>query len=525
MLKKMVCKIEEMDKKKEFAVITILSFLLVFGVMLLTGTLTCGWHLVDDHDFLKWTYKLKIENVDLVEIIKRVSKREFSYRYTPLYIVMRILICSIFGTNLLYYSLLKGLETWLTCIMLYYCGRQMKADKITSFLFAAMSLVGYQSAVWWRLGTHEIQGTLFFAAGFYLMMKYLAKGKKSYAIFSLIIFLVMCNYKESFILLMPFLMLYVIYFDIQEKGGKVTWALIWEGIRNRFWYLLCQGLIFTVIVLIIVFFVGVNNYDKVGLDAAVPLENYLQALSNALAKDLKWFKRFGILFAAILLTYWDNLKKLWKEMLLIIVFLLPQFIIFGQTGIMERYILPSAMGYALFFVIIVPKEKFLSGKRQVIYFLGIFLLLAAHGRVALREADYFRFRGESVTTMLETVQALSNKDGKVLSCLRPNEEGNLTIYYWMLLHGNDNMYAWTEDDKTIERYYDDTGEDGLGDYDFQDMDIVVMYNEEDRHYCYSPSLDMSGFTLLKSGSLDIYVRDSDKIELPDTTVEGLKINF
>lgn len=115
---------------------------------------------------------------------------------------------------------------------------------------------------------------------------------------------------------------------------------------------------------------------------------------------------------------------------------------------------------------------------------------------------------------------MSDEDVKVLSCLRPNEEGNVTIYYWMLLHGYDNMYFWTEDDKTIERHDDDSEK-----YDFEEMDIVVMYNEEDRHYCYTPSLNMSEFTLLKTGSLDIYVRKSSGIELIDTTVDGLRINF
>ncbi|MBO5114443.1 MAG: hypothetical protein J6C12_14030 [Lachnospiraceae bacterium] len=369
-MKRILNKIESMNKKQECIVVALLSFLIIFGVLLAMGTLTCGYHLVDDHDFLKWTYQLKTGKTTLIQLIRSVSKREFSNRYRPLYMVMRVLICSVFGTNLTYYSLLKALETWLACIMLYYCGRLMKADKICSFLFAIMSLLGYQSAVWWKLGTHEIQGTLFFAVGFYLMLKYLIKEKKSYAVFSLVIFLIMCNYKESYILLMPFLMLYVVYFDIQKRGGTVTWKSIGDGIRNRFWYLLCQGVIFAIIVLIIVFFVGVNEYDMVGLDATVPLDNYIQAFKEAFAGDLKWYKRFGILFVAILLTYWNDLKKLWKEILLTIAFLLPQFVIYGQTGISERYILPSAIGFAMFFVIMVPRERFLSGKRQVIYFLG-----------------------------------------------------------------------------------------------------------------------------------------------------------
>lgn len=36
----------------------------------------------------------------------------------------------------------------------------------------------------------------------------------------------------------------------------------------------------------------------------------------------------------------------------------------------------------------------LSGKRRIAYVLCLFLMLAAHGRVVLREAAYFTYRGE-----------------------------------------------------------------------------------------------------------------------------------
>lgn len=359
------------------------------------------------------------------------------------------------------------------------------------------------------------------------MLKWLKEKKKGYEAGSIILFLLMCNYKESFILLMPFLMVYVVYFDLQE-AVSITWDTIRKSIKDRFWYLLILGIIFLTVILIILFFVGVNDYDKVGLDASVPVSVYVEALQNSFANDLKWYKRFGILFILILLTYWEELKKLWKEILLIAVFLLPQFIIYGQAGIGERYILPSSIGFALFFVIIIPKWKPLSGKRRLVYVLGLLLLLAAHGRVALREADYFRYRGQSVNTMLETVKEFSGEDTKVLSCFRPNEEGNLTINYWMLVHGYDNVYFWTEEEALINKVCDlnlHYPEEYYEPQNFEDMDIVVMYNQEDRHWCYTPTLDLSDFTEMKCGTLTIYIRNDSGIAPVDTDIEGLRIHF
>ncbi len=201
---------------------------------------------------------------------------------------------------------------------------------------------------------------------------------------------------------------------------------------------------------------------------------------------------------------------------------------FGQAGIKERYILPSAIGFSMFFIILVQKKKILSGKRKMIYQLGIILLLMAHGRVALREADYFRYRGESITTMLETVREMSQGEENILSCFRPNEEGNLVIHFWMAVHGLDNVYFWTEEDRIINKVYDNNFSYDAEYYeekDFEEMDIVVMYNKEDRHWCYEPSLDLSDFTEIKCGTLNIYVRNGCGIEPIFTEIEGARINI
>ena len=453
-VKKLNEKIENISKMQEIVLVVLLFALMVFGIIVGVGTITSGYHLVDDHEFLEWIYQMQNQGKSVWELIAKQLRQDLIWRYEPAYYATRILSVRLFGVSLTGYSLVKAIEITISCVFLYYCGRRMGAAKIYSFLFAALSLVGYQSAVWWKLGPQESQCTMFFAMGFYCMLRFLDNNRKCWAFLSIVLFFIMSNFKESFILLIPFLMMYVLYSELEKDETRLTWSKIWKCICNRFWYLLVLGLIFLVLVFVIVVFVGVNDYDMVGLDASIPFKVYVEALQDSFVNDLKWYKRFGILFVLILLTYWEDLKKLWKEMLLIVSFLLPQLIIFGQTGLGERYILPSSIGFALFFVIIIPKWKPLSGKRRMVYVLGLWLLLAAHGRVALREADYFRYRGESVNTMLETVLKLSDEDTKVLSCFRPNEEGNLTINYWMLVHGYDNVYFWTEEDELINQVCD-----------------------------------------------------------------------
>lgn len=521
-------KFEKMDRRVEAILVFLLSVLLVFGVTIGVGTITCGWHLIDDHEFLRWFYEMKFEGKGIAEIIREWLIEDMNRRYRPLYYTNRILSCVLFGINLKSYSVLRSVEIVLSVVFLYYCGKLMGVNKIYAFLFAAVSLVGYQSAVWWKLGPQEAQCTLLFSVGFYCMLKWLRDNHMGWAMGSIVAFFVMCNYKESYILLIPFLLLYVLYSDLNINNEKITWSKLCKFIQNRLWYYLVLGFLFTVNILIIIIFIGVNDYDKVGLDTSVPWNIYIEAFIDALRTDLKWYYRFGVLFFLILLTFWEEFKKMWKEILLTAVFIIPQVLIYGQTGIKERYILPSSIGFSLFFIIFVRNKNILSGKRKILYQIGIILLLMAHGRVALREADYFRYRGESITTMLETVTEMSQGRENILSCFRPNEEGNLVMKFWMAVHGYDNIYFWTEDEQIINKDYNKyevLAEESYDERSFDDMNIVVMYNKEDRHWCYEPSLDLADFTEIKCGTLNIYVRDGCGIDPSCREINGPRINF
>ena len=255
----------------------------------------------------------------------------------------------------------------------------------------------------------------------------------------------------------------------------------------------------------IVFVIGTNNYSYVGLDESVTLDQYVQVWSNAAHGNLKWYVRFGILMGLIFLTYWEQTKKLLWEILLTAAIIVPQCITYSKTALEERYILPWALGFAFFFVIVGCNFRPLSGKRRIAYMLCLLLMLAAHGRVTIREARYFAHRGESVRTMMENTLALvAGTDKKVLSCFLPNLEGNRTMYYWFRLHGYDEVFYWSEEEQKIDRSFGPRENERA---EFADIDVVVMYNQDDRHWCYEPSLDLSDFTEQKCGTITMYVRN------------------
>lgn len=498
-------KLERLGKGKEAALVCCFFSVLVYAVVIGMGTLTSGFHLVDDWEFAQYIDWMTLDGRSLWDCLKQAVGFDLTLRFRPLYYINRVLTAAVFGTNLTAMSVIKAAEIVAALVLLYYCARQMKCNMAYAALFALTVMVGYQSAVWWKLGPQESYDIMMFALGFYLLLKWLGTDRRWYAFASVGAFFLMSIYKEPFILLLPFVGLYVLYEEMQ--GGRVSIASLWAAVRRRLPYLLAIGIMFTVEMILIVFVIGTNNYSYVGLDESVTLDQYVQAWSTAAHADLKWYVRFGVIMGLIFLTYWEQTKKLVWEVLLAAVIIVPQCVTYSKTAIAERYILPCVLGFAFFFVIVGCNYRPLSGKRRIVYMLCLLLMLAAHGRVTLREAHYFTYRGESIKTVLNaTLDLVSGTDKKVLSCFGPNLEGNKTMYHWFRLHGYDEVFYWEEDLHKINRSFGPREDEQAA---FDEIDVIVMYNKEDRHWCYEPSLDLSDFTERKCGTITMYVRNEE----------------
>lgn len=496
-------RLEKIGRKKEALLVWGLFAALVFGVTLGMGTLTSGFHLVDDWEFAKYVDWMTLEGRSLWSCLQEAVGYDLTMRFRPLYYMNRVLAAYVFGVNLTAMSVIKAAEIVTALVLLYYCARLMKCNMVYAAVFSLTVMVGYQSAVWWKLGPQESYDIMMFALGFWLLLKWLRGGAKRYAVASVGAFFLMSLYKEPFILLLPFVGLYVLYEEM--KGRRATVKNLWEAARNRMPYLLALGFIFVAEMILIVFVIGTNNYSYVGLDESVTLDQYIQVWGEAARADLKWYVRFGVLMCLILLTYWEQSKKLIWEILLAAAVVLPQCVSYSKTAIAERYILPCVVGYAFFFVVVGCNFRPLGGKRRIAYMLCLFLMLAAHGRVTLREASYFTYRGGSIREMMESTLALvQGTDRKVLSCFAPNLEGNRTMYYWFRLHGYDEVFYWEEDENKINRSFGPREDEQAA---FEEIDVIVMYNKEDRHWCYEPSLDLSDFSERKCGTITMYVRN------------------
>ena len=492
------------------------------------GIPRCGYHLVDDHEFTAWTYLLTQRHIPLTDLIREYLGGNLAAgRWRPLYLIMRGLFISVFGTDIQLYYIWAIIKTIVLFILIYYMARSMGAGIINSYLSSFIALTGYQSATWWKLGTHEVVTAIWFISGMIFMIQYLKKKHHIWAVFSLLSFLIMSLYKETFILLLPYAGLYMLCDDIRNVKSEETpnhtikqrIQQIADCFKHRWAYYITLILIFVANIAIILTFTGQNYME----DSFAGAESGFTPLLESFGSDMKWFVIFGLMMLVVLISHDVEFTLLVPDLILLAAFVIPQFILFASAGMTERYIIPFSIGFAIFYCCLAPQHMKIGTKRKHLYYMFMVLMLLAHMRAMWIEGNYFRYRGESVTTMLDMVDDYSSNhpdhEPHILSCLY--YEGGYMIYTHELLEGHDNVYElnvnWVDYEYAINpvRYahYIDfiSDQPELSSYiNLDDIDILVAYNHEDRHWEYDvqevPGCDLSGFDKTTCGTLDVYMR-------------------
>ena len=498
-----------MSRRKEYSIAFVLFFLLVFVLLIATGTITSGWHLVDDHEYVEYQLQMEAPGGSLLSCIRDVLRADFTSRFRPLYYILRVALTAVIGSNLVVWSVIKALETVFALFFLYLCARQFKCSIFQAVLFSLTVMVGPQAAVWWKLGPQECTGILFFAAGLYLLNKWLYREMGLPAkVGSLFLFFCMSLYKESFLVLISFVLVYIVY--VRCQGERLSISNILKAVRSELDFLLVLGIIMAVELFIIVFFVGTNNVTYIGLDPSVTLEQYIFTWTDCARTYLQWYVRFVPFLLLLLVLQIRQWRKMIGPCFLGLCVMLPQMALYIKTGLQERYVIPWSFGFAMFFILPLSKEVF-SEIWKLLYSALLVLLLLCQFQMTIREANYFTYRGHSVTSVLNYVLELVQEDPdiKILAAYSPYLESDITVAYWLLQYGYEDVYSWDEDAKTCTIIAGEK-EGTVG--DVQDMDVILFYNPQDRHYCYVPSIDMSGYEVTDWGTLTVGERESLNVD-------------
>jgi len=395
-------------------------FFALFWLALLgfSGTLTSGYHLTDDHEIVGTNSDLKFEST-LTVMEKWMKNDQFgTHRFRPLYILHRTLETKVFGTNFTAWSVYTAILAIATSFFLFCFLYLLKFSFWESLLFSLASLIGVQATIWWRLGPNETIGMAMLSFALFFLGKYFVsqKNQKIFKILFVIFAILSALSKESFLLLLPALILLLIYLSMQKN--KLSWK---EAIKKELVSASVLTVVFVGCVAYIKIFIGTEGTGYAGV-AGPNLRAYYETFWDLSKKT--WLS-YLILVQALLLLFFswkeksqekmgERVKKIAFPVIIFLVVVLPQVVLHAQSGFMKRYLVPVMLAYALMFVFFLRKIRKINKFLWVAIILLALIFIARDTRTSFSDAQDFTQEGKNLESILATIKSKTSTDAQIL---------------------------------------------------------------------------------------------------------------
>lgn len=315
--------------------------LALFWAVLLTvsGAVTAGYHLVDDHEIVHIAADLR--HAPLWTVASRWITGDLAWRFRPLYIVHRVAEAAAFGDHFLAWSIYTAALGVACAVLLHAALRTMAFSPAESWTFAFFALVGQQSAVWWRLGPNETIGMVLFAAAALALAQHARTGSPAARVSFVAAVVLASLCKESFILAIPAILF-----------GEV-WA--WRTARGASWagatrHALPEGAVLLAVMMAELLFiklrVGTEGIGYAGIAGLTVSKALVTARAIALFGDLWWVILPVAAITAVLGGIRPMLRAAAPTAVLFAATVGPQAILYAKSGVVERYYLPGVLGPA-----------------------------------------------------------------------------------------------------------------------------------------------------------------------------------
>lgn len=328
-------------------ILIILTIILgVFLFLGLTGNLDNAYHFTDDHEIIRISHDLQAKSV--FPVIYDWIKTDLDIRYRPIFYVNRVLEVRLFGEKFILWSIWNAILASASFVFFYFGMRRLDFSKIESILFVLLAFLGPQMAIWWRLGTNETIGVFFLGLAFYFIPCCNKRYRLNTFIFSIFLIFAMLS-KESFLIISPVLILYKLLDDKKKTNDSM------KELLNRNLLLIIPLIVFLMSIWLIVFEIGTNEIGYAGLSKEIG------QMAKGIIRIINYFLvDWEILIILCLFLVYYELKvgkELWgfaQKMLIPAIFailiILPNLIIYAESGMGERYLLPSTIGLSYFLV-------------------------------------------------------------------------------------------------------------------------------------------------------------------------------
>lgn len=369
----------------------VFGFFLVlwFGVLIFTGSLTSGYHFMDDHDLVRLNKELSGTTManELDVFIGNIIAPKMRFR--PFYILHRRLTVLLLGSDFTAWSVYMGMLGVFTAFLLYLFMKSCGFSVLESVFFSLLTLLGEQAAVWWRLGTGETLAMFLFSVSMYCMVKAHQAKSRSMRMFlygMYIFFIVLATWcKEAFILVIPAQVMMLSWLVYREGG--------WAAVKKNWFAPVLFLFIGAVELVYVIFSVGTGGTYYAGYDG-FSISKFIQTGLEGAASLHAWVILVQLIIVVFFIfknrgndVYRIGVSKPWVSYfvfpgVIAILVVIPQVLLYMKSGMTERYLLPAAFGFAFLIVtllkftreysndIVIGRQQIFS-KRLVIYLVTI----------------------------------------------------------------------------------------------------------------------------------------------------------
>ena len=442
-----------MKEKKVNLLVFFLGIAIIFGFLILSGTLFSGYHFVDDHEVVRMEYSFKEQHQPLTTIMHNYIQNDLSWRFRPFYWVERSILSYVFGSNMILWNIYTGIKGVLAFFLLYLAARNFKCNLVCSLLFVGVTMLGQQIVPFYRSANQENTGLLLCAMALWLIARQYNKSsyKNFFQNFCFCIVVILCGLtKESFTFCIPAFVgakYWLDYYYMQKLQPKKTNWL--DCLKKNWWVYFVTAITFLTDIYWIAFRVGTDKVSYAGYHSELGKRKYIQFMLENLFDYLEVYTYLALAVVLAVLMAYDYNKKTdrsvirkYAGLILINLYVMgTQIFIHAHSRIWERYLIPYIVSYAILIAILGYRFFENSVVHRRIYTSLLIILILLQLPLGWEKAVSWTHEGDKIARFLNCITENSDVNSKII-CSFVDEECNLAIESKLEAEGYVNIISY-----------------------------------------------------------------------------------
>lgn len=505
---------------KEYAIAAVYCLIFMFGFMSYTGVLGSAYHLIDDHEV--YTIGKDLRELGYWKTVYRCISSDLHIRFRFTYYFIRVTQCYFFRDNFVLWHVFQTVTAACGLFLSYVFARRMKCSVWGAYIFAIIIFIGGgQAAVWWRLGPQENLGIIILMSSLLSLQNYLLKNTKEYLVLSVILTILLGGIKESFLMILPLLPVWIAYEEIKRNKQDICFCNIWIALKNRWIYFLTTYFVFLVDIAIILFVVGTNKIEYAGIDASYGIVDLIKGIVWILCGRLRLYVITSIIGILCLIfpacISWVNKQRgsllslvhhAAIPVLLFGYFLGAQFIIHAKSGMFERYLLPTTVAFAYFWLInmngfMIFRQGFLKGYYVFITCMAFILIIGSNDE---EQARIYAKDGKNTTSILSMAASYADGNSNIIVGMGYEKDCSASVYLQEKYHIRsvyNLFYSPVEGDMVRDGYLCDADEKEM--IAIEEAQMFIGYPDTITSLMGEYDISLQGFESYAFGDYMLYV--------------------